>query len=255
VSKKSKNPRKLLIVGSDSSLQLDRTSKSSYRLLVEGNNDHLVIPEIIEACGITWKIEENGIQRTVVNIQPMGGIDNITDDVISAELKSSGLSALGIVIDADNIQGKKSDDVQNWIKLRDKCQKVDELTDINIPNVPEKAGFITQLENGIRFGIWIMPDNQSSGMLETFLASLVPVEQANLWSYAVEVVERARELGAPFIKNHRDKARIHTWLAWQNPPDQSLYNAVQSMKEDEKLNLTSPQVQAFVDWFRRLYDL
>jgi hypothetical protein len=62
-------------------------------------------------------------------------------------------------------------------------------------------------------------------------------------------------LGAPFIKNHRDKARIHTWLAWQNPPDQSLYNAVQSMKEDEKLNLTSPQVQAFVDWFRRLYDL
>lgn len=253
--KKSKTPRKLLIAQSESSLLVDKTSQNPRRLLVEGKNDHLVIPEIIEAHGITWELEENGIKRTVVNIQAMGGIDNITADVISTELKSSGLCALGIVIDADNIQGKQSDDIQNWIKLRNKCQSVDELTDINIPDMPNKAGLVTQLESGIKFGIWVMPDNQSSGMLETFLASVIPIEQANLWNYAVEVVDRARELGAPFIKNHRDKARIHTWLSWQNPPDQSLYDAVKILKEGEKLNLTSPQVQAFVDWFRRLYDL
>jgi len=28
------------------------------------------------------------------------------------------------------------------------------------------------LESGIKFGVWMMPDNQSRGMLETFLAYL-----------------------------------------------------------------------------------
>ncbi len=64
------------------------------------------------------------------------------------------------------------------------------------------------------------------GMLETFLTYMIPDENEPIWNYAKTVVMEAKNLSAPFIENHTDKANIHTWLAWQNPPGRQLHNAV-----------------------------
>ena len=65
---------------------------------------------------------------------------------------------------------------------------------------------------GPRFGVWIMPDN-------------------------------------PFKKVHRTKAEIHTWLAWQDPPDLRLHEAVKNTVLDPARTESRP----FVDWFKGLF--
>jgi len=63
------------------------------KLLVEGDSDKRVIPELIEANGIPWGKNKS---EAVVYIESYGGVTKILDpDVISTELKASRLSALG----------------------------------------------------------------------------------------------------------------------------------------------------------------
>jgi hypothetical protein len=103
----------------------------------------------------------------------------------------------------------------------------------------------------MRVGVWIMPDNSSSGMLETFLGYLVPNAQDELYVAAQRAVADARSLGAPCIEAHVSKANIYTWLAWQDPPGRQLHQAVM----EQILNPSSPYAQPFVSWFRELYKL
>ena len=45
--------------------------------------------------------------------------------------------------------------------------------------LPEK-GLIVDTLNGIKFGIWMMPDNKMRGMLETFLAEIISEENQEI---------------------------------------------------------------------------
>ena len=58
-------------------------------LLVEGDEDKRVIPELIEANGINWGDSE---KEWIVRIKSCGGIDNLLDKkLINTELKASNL--------------------------------------------------------------------------------------------------------------------------------------------------------------------
>ncbi|PZV20155.1 MAG: hypothetical protein DCF12_22635 [Snowella sp.] len=123
-----------------------------------------------------------------------------------------------------------------------------------IPDLPEilpKTGLIHSVENNIKFGIWIMPDNQNKGMLETFLAYLVPDESDHLWQFAQNQAQQSKNYGATFKNVHKAKADIYTWLAWQDEPGRQLHEAI----KEPILNATHPKSQDFVSWFKRLYDL
>ena len=68
-------------------------------LLVEGKQDARVIPQLVEANGIHWGSKKS----PVVYIRDYDGDQKLLDpDVISTELQASGLSVLGIMIDADD---------------------------------------------------------------------------------------------------------------------------------------------------------
>ncbi|MEM9006490.1 MAG: DUF3226 domain-containing protein [Cyanobacteria bacterium P01_F01_bin.86] len=68
-------------------------------LLVEGKQDRFVVPELIEANGVDWGTRKH----PVVFIRDYDGYQKLVDpDVLSTELQASGLSALGIIIDADD---------------------------------------------------------------------------------------------------------------------------------------------------------
>lgn len=208
------------------------------KLIVEGEEDKRVIPQLIEANGIPWGETK---KEAVVNIEAYGNDDFVDATFISTELKASGLKALGLMIDADNDLNAR------WQSVRNACLK-------SIPDIPEQlpaTGLIHSTDSGIRFGVWIMPDNQTQGMLETFLTYLIRDESEPLWQYAQEVAKEAQNKGATYINSHSDKAYIYTWLAWQHPPGRQLHDAVRQ----KILDPNHPQAQSFVNWFKQLYDL
>lgn len=207
------------------------------RLLVEGDEDKRVIPYLIEANGIRWGETRS---TAIVDIESYGGIENLDSKVIATEMKASGLSALGMVVDANN------DPAGRWRRLRGACLPT-------IAGLPERlpdSGLVQCCDSGIRFGVWLMPDNRQRGMLETFLGFLVPSEYG-IWKWTAELCTEARTRGAAFKDVHRDKARIHAWLAFQDPPGRPLHNAV----KERILQPGNANAKYFVQWFCRLFSI
>ena len=212
------------------------------RLIVEGEQDKRVIPELMEANGVPWPRGQEP-----VNIQAYGSDEFIDNNKISTRLKERGLTHLGLIIDADNNPENR------WQSIRNACLKVENLKESmhNFPEIMPETGLIINMINNQKFGIWMMPDNQTRGMLETFLSYMIKDESEPLWQYAQEVVTEAKTKGARFIDEHIDKAHIYSWLAWQNPPGRQLHNAIQ----EKILDPQHPKAQVFVKWFKDLYDL
>ncbi len=217
------------------------------KLLVEGESDKRVIPELVEHNGILWAVNKG---EYVVTIASLNGVDNFHEALLNTELKASGLEILGLIVDADD------DPLARWVKIRDICRKTalhpsipDDLPPGGLVIPPERSGDIVQRPG---FGLWMMPDNRQEGMLETFLTLLVPDHTTDpVWRYVKVAVDKARNKGAPFIREHSYKARLHTWLAWQKPPGRQLHEAIR----DKVLDPKAPESKPFMEWFRALYNL
>ena len=209
------------------------------RLLVEGEDDKRVIPEFVEARGILWGESR---AESIVDIGTYDGIDSLSSRLIATELKASGLTALGLLVDANG------EPEQRWQAVRDRC-----LSSVpDLPSVLPEAGLIHRELSGVRFGVWMMPDNRQRGMLETFLGTLVPPgDAANLWQWTGELCDQARLRGALFKDAHRDKTRLHAWLAFQDPPGRSLHHAILR----RILASDHPAGDAFFGWLTELYGL
>ncbi len=209
-------------------------------LVVEGQDEKRTIPELIELNGIDWGSGKN----TIVHIKDYEGYENIIKPgSISTELKADGIEALGILLDADE------NPIDRWIAIRNACRNSRSIS--NVPEELPEDGLIIEADNGVRVGIWIMPNNKLPGMLETFLGYLLPPDTSSLWEFAGEAINQAKEQGAPFTEYHRDKARIYSWLAWQKPPGRQLHQAI----KERILDPQHPEAQQFVSWFRELYQL
>lgn len=207
-------------------------------LLVEGASEQRLLPELLEKNGIVWP---KGNEP--VDIRPFDGVENLLKpDVISAELKASKLQALGLILDANDSLERR------WQALRNRVMPIIPA----FPQAPRDGGLVLELDDKIRFGVWMMPDNQSSGMMETFLGTLVKDSDDTLWNHAEAAAMNAKEnFGARFRDSHVDKARIHTFLAWSDPPGRQLHEAIMHKVLDPR----SPRSKPFVKWFRELYRL
>ena len=91
-----------------------------------------------------------------------------------------------------------------------------------------------------------MPDNEEPGILENFLEKLISGDDP-CWSHAHEATVRAGEIGAPF--QNYIKARLHTWLAWREPPGQPFGTAMTA----RCFQSDTDDALRFVDWFRRIF--
>jgi len=160
-------------------------------------------------------------------------------DFLDAKFKSSGLSVLGIMVDADD-----KFDVR-WARIREFCAPRFK----DVPAQLPETGLVVSDDAGRKFGAWIMPDNKSGGMLETFCRHLVPDSATQTWAHAEMSVQEARRRGAPWRDTHREKAHIHTWLAWQDPPGERMGIALTK----KILDPTGSLAATFVSWFSSLY--
>jgi len=131
------------------------------RLLVEGDDDKRVISELMDKY-VVWGEKK---AEAVVLIESFDGVEQLLKaGVIEAELNTTHLKAIGIIIDADNRRDAR------WAAVLRECRTVIR----DFPDVLPDEGLIHIAPSGLRVGVWIMPDNQSTGMLETFLSEMVP---------------------------------------------------------------------------------
>ncbi|MBN1347404.1 MAG: hypothetical protein JXQ73_32240 [Phycisphaerae bacterium] len=209
------------------------------KLLVEGRAERGVIVRLMQAHGVLWG--DDAANRPV-DIREYGGSSRLlAEGAITTRLKEPGLKCLGVVVDADdNFSGR-------WQRVRDEC--IEQFP--ALPNAPPGEGLVQENAEGMRLGVWIMPDNRSRGMLETFLTFLPSRNQAGLWEYVEHVVPIARERGAHFRSRHIDKAKVYTYLAWQDEPGMLFGTAIASRCLDPHSEHALP----FVKWFKNLYQL
>ena len=206
------------------------------KLHVEGINDLHSIANLIKEYGIDYKTDQSAPQ-----IEEIGTIEELLEGMETA-VQVSGGRVIGFVLDADEPL------VDRWVSVRQRLVKagVD-----NVPERPPPDGFIGMSSRfKSQVGVWLMPDNLQDGSLENFLQTLIS-ENDTIISHAESSTDTAKGLGAKFQEKDRNKAVLHTWLAWQAKPGLPYGTAINA----KYFRHDSPIAKKFVDWFVRLYGL
>jgi len=167
------------------------------------------------------------------------GVDKLFSQ-ISLYIKNRDQS-LGILVDADfNLQLR-------WNSLVTILAPLGYM----LPDQPDPRGSIIHSKRfNTKVGIWIMPDNLVTGMLEDFVNTLIP-EYDPLISYAEKIISEIEDNQiAQFANIHRSKALIHTWLAWQENPGTPMGLAITK----SYLNHNHELCLLFVNWLNRLFN-
>jgi hypothetical protein len=95
-----------------------------------------------------------------------------------------------------------------------------------------------------------MPNNQLPGMLEDFVAHLIPPDDG-LRPKAELVLQEIEEMGINcYTLVQRPKALIHTWLAWQSTPGMPMGQAITArvLKENSVIAFL------FREWLEFLFE-
>ncbi|NOT55072.1 MAG: hypothetical protein HOP18_10740 [Deltaproteobacteria bacterium] len=200
-------------------------------LLVEGGDDEHVLKHL---CG------QRGVP-TVDEIRSLGGVEHLLES-FPVRLKESDVEALGVVIDAD------TDIAARWQSLGDRLKKAGYE---GVPDEPDVAGTILNPPPKSllpRVGIWLMPDNQTRGILEDFLRFLVP-SNSGLFDHVESSVATIPAEERRFSQLDQPKAIMHTWLAWQAEPGKPFGSAITA----KFLDANVAQVDVLVAWLKRLF--
>lgn len=198
-------------------------------LIVEGNNDRHVM------LALRDKLQ----MKTIYEVENKNNDDQLLRS-IPAELNVSGRKCLGIILDADP-------DANRW----DQLKRILSPKKYDIPSKPDISGSIlSSPELGLpKVGIWLMPDNQSHGMLEDFMRLLIPDDDECL-VFAEETLQTLEDKNIQRYKEvHRSKALIHTWIAWQDQPGIPL-----GQSTSRYLNIDTELCQQFASWLNKLFD-
>ncbi|HST60304.1 MAG TPA: DUF3226 domain-containing protein, partial [Longimicrobium sp.] len=179
--------------------------KFKRRLLVEGKDDKHVVWGLCESYGVPQSFD----------VEDAEGIDPLLD-LVSVQLRGSGIERVGVVADADSAVASR------WASIGDLLRN---LGYEDVPLAPAADGTILVQAGKPVVGVWLMPDNTTAGMLEDFIASLVPAGDA-LLVRAAETIDSIPAEERRFSPVHRSKALIHTWLAWQEHPGSPMGQAI-----------------------------
>jgi hypothetical protein len=95
-----------------------------------------------------------------------------------------------------------------------------------------------------------MPDNTIPGMLEDFMGLLIPAGDV-LWPMAQDIVVQVVAKDRRFPQTQEIKAKMHTWLAWQEEPGKPMGQAITK----RYLDANAPHARQLVQWIRTLFDL
>ena len=98
-------------------------------------------------------------------------------------------------------------------------------------------------------GIWLMPDNTHNGYLEYFIEQLIEKEDDMLALAKSTVEEIMKQKYCRFTDLKKQKALIHSWLAWQETPGLPFGTALKA----GYLNPQKDTLQPFLNWVGRSF--
>ena len=171
-------------------------------MLVEGADDEHVVRHL-------WRCHRDGPL-------PFEGRDKKgfpqLKKAIRPEIKGSGLTSLGILVDANQRPARRWQEVAHQVK-----QGVLEAVGqpVQLPKQMSPTGTI--VGQRLRVGIWLMPDNNAAGELEDFIEQLIPSGEP-VWPRAQQYIDDIPEVDRKFKPDKIVRARIHAWLATRGEP-------------------------------------
>ena len=193
-------------------------------LLVEGNDDQHVV---IHIC-------QRSQQMPIFDIFQRGSVNSLLDS-IRMEVRAPGLATLGILVDAnDNLSGR-------WRAVAGRLRAVD----IGAPDTPGPNGTI--VEGFPRVGVWLMPDNKSTGELEDFVEQMIPPNDP-VWPLSQAYIDGIPVADRKFTDGKTLRAKVHAWLATREAP-RPIGLAIGA----GDLDVNSTASLAFVNWLRDLF--
>lgn len=199
------------------------------KLLVESHNDAHFIENLFK------KAQGKHLSFKVINCE---GISKLLGR-IPAELIASDTETLAIVVDADDDLAKR------WQEVKEVFQKFDYI----VPENPKLEGVIIEAQGLFpKVGIWLMPNNLTTGILEDFIAKIIK-EDDKLKPIVYEILDDIERQKLHLYKpQSRPKAFIHTWLAWQKDPGKPFGWAITLGYFDLNATLT----KTFITWLNDL---
>lgn len=209
-------------------------SSAPHQLLVEGRDDVYAVIGLTSRHGLDWEHPKPGYPF----LRDCEGVEQILEQ---ATIAGKSYQRVGIMLDADERP------LRRWTSLRDRLNAIG----VSLPAKPVAGGWIGPgMGEGRRIGVWMMPDNATKGILEDFLATLVPSSDV-VFPYAKKATAEVKKLGARYLLKDRSKAEIHAWLAWQEAPGRPFGQALTAAYFDTE----TPQALSFLAWFNGLYGL
>lgn len=197
-------------------------------LLVEGPDDQHVVRHL-------W--ERRHGRGLPFQISPRGGVEGVIES-IRDEAQASGREALGILVDGNN------DLSARWQSISDRLASLD----IQTPATPPSGGLIIDATIGMpRIGVWMMPDNQSRGELEDFVAQMVPDDDP-VWPLSQDYIGRIPDEHREFNESKTSTAEVYAWLATREDPRQM--GAAIGARD---LDIDGELCTRFTDWLNRLF--
>lgn len=198
-------------------------------LLVEGQNDRHVVRHL--CCRIRQSFP-------LFRMVEKGNIDQLLES-IGPEVRVSNRISLGILVDAnENLTDR-------WSAVANRLRK----EKIEVPDSPEPTGtLIDETTRTPRIGIWLMPDNNSSGELEDFVSAMIP-DGDLVWPLAQDYIEGIPKEDRKFTEKKIQRAKLYAWLASREDP-RLMGVAIRAgdLRVDGNLSTT------FADWLRQLFN-
>lgn len=217
-------------------------------LFTEGVDDEHIVRNLLLHNGFPVATRDRKLEQPSNAIQVKGftGYNELLKSLPKEIVTRSQLTHVGVVVDCDRHDRRRWESVTNRL--------ASEIT-ITVPAAAPMDGFTVTAPNGVRIGVWLMPDNVREGAIEHFYRRLIRPGDA-LLDHADGIVKALPH--KPFAISHpeaadayEEKAIIHTWLAWQESPGRRMGEPIRGKLFD----LTCAEANGFVGWARALFQL
>lgn len=204
-----------------------------YKLLVEGNDDQHVV----------WALcEKHSVPETFDVVDSESAEKLLKSFEVRLRLADNN-RRIGVVMDADANLKNRWDSFVSILKRTEKY-------DCDALTLPHNGLVLEPIDNSYpKVGIWLMPDNNQNGMLEDFMVALATPGDELIQKSEDVLTELETEGVQKYKPTHRSKAKIHTYLAWQDVPGRPMGQAITA----NILNSNSDIPMRFVKWLREMF--
>lgn len=195
-------------------------------IAVEGPDDKHVVGHIASLAGLDLEFNQ---------VIDCGGIHGLLEAIETILVENR--DPVGIIVDSNQFP------IRRWKAVTDRLSKIG----IDAPSEPDPKGtVIPETDLNPRVGIWLMPDNKSSGELEHFVAKMIP-DGDPVWPRSKAYIEgipiEHRRFGTKEIG-----AKVLSWIATLEEPG---FMGQAIARGD--LNTDTPLCQTFTAWLNRLF--